>query len=158
MRTLCAVVLMVAAPVVAAAQAGPSAEETAILQADRAFDQAVADRNVERFLALIDETATFEGGGMPLHGRDAIRAGWTRYFEPDGPTLRWTPHTAHVLAAGRDVGVTTGSWVLTSRGPDGARTESRGEYLTVWRKGADGTWRVVFDTGSQEPARGGGDE
>jgi ketosteroid isomerase-like protein len=25
---------------------------------------------------------------------------------------------------------------------------ARGNYLTVWKKQADGTWKAVFDTGS----------
>ena len=30
--------------------------------------------------------------------------------------------------------------------------ERRGEYLTVWKKQRDGTWQVIFDTGSTLPA------
>ena len=29
--------------------------------------------------------------------------------------------------------------------------ERRGEYLTVWRKQRDGSWKVIFDTGSTLP-------
>ncbi len=151
MKILLAGVFAVITAAGLSAQASRTPEETAILAADTAFDQAVADRSVDRFLALIADDATFAGGGEPARGHDAIRAGWARYFEAGGPTLRWTPRTAHVLTAGRDVGVTTGSWVLRATDANGRPTEARGEYLTVWRKQADGAWRAVFDTGSQVP-------
>lgn len=128
-----------------------SDEAAALLAADTAFNQAVADRNLDRFLDLVAEDATFAGGGAPLHGRDAVRAGWARYFAPDGPTLSWAPETARVLEAGRDVGVTTGTWVLRTRNAAGQPAESRGDYLTVWRKHPDGAWRAVFDIGSAAP-------
>ncbi len=151
MRIVLAAIVAGALAAGLAAQGAPGAEEARILEADRAFNQAVADRNVARFLALVAADATFAGGAAPLRGRDAVRDGWSRYFEADGPTLRWTPLRAQVLV-GRDVGVTTGTWVLRSRGQDGRIDEARGEYLTVWRKEPDGVWRAVFDTGSAQPA------
>jgi ketosteroid isomerase-like protein len=144
-------VMVVLTGTIAAAQTARTLEESAIIAADTAFNQAVADRSVERFLALIADDATFAGGGAPLHGHDEIRAGWARYFAADGPTLTWAPRTAQVLAAGRDVGVTTGSWVLRATDANGRPTEARGDYLTVWRKDPDGAWRAVFDTGSNAP-------
>jgi ketosteroid isomerase-like protein len=30
----------------------------------------------------------------------------------------------------------------------GGQTTRRGQYLTVWRKQADGAWKVVYDSGS----------
>ena len=32
-------------------------------------------------------------------------------------------------------------------------TVTRGNYLTVWKKQADNTWLVVFDTGSTFPGK-----
>lgn len=76
--------------------------------------------------------------------------GWSDFFETNGPTLTWTPRRAQVIGAG-DVGVSSGSAVFRARGADGSVRERRSEYLTVWRKQPDGTWKVVFDTGSNLP-------
>jgi uncharacterized protein (TIGR02246 family) len=119
----------------------------AILEADRAFNDAVARRDLQAFLGSVAEDATFAGGGTPLHGREAIGRAWAPYFQPDGPRLTWTPVEAHVLAGG-GVGVTTGTFVLRATDASGTPSETSGEYLTVWRKQADGVWRAVFDTGS----------
>ena len=75
---------------------------------------------------------------------------WSDFFTPDGPTLTWTPIKGEVIGAG-DVGYTTGRSLFRQKSADGKVTERRGQYLTVWRKQADGSWKVVFDTGSTLP-------
>ena len=57
----------------------------AMMKADADFNQAVADRDLKRFLSFVGEPATFNGG-LPdeVHGRDAIAKDWARYFQADG--------------------------------------------------------------------------
>jgi ketosteroid isomerase-like protein len=123
----------------------------AIIRADEAFCQATIDRDINRFLALVAEDATF-GGGTPnqVRGRDAIGRAWAPYFKPGGPTLTWKPAKAEVLSGG-DVGYSTGVSEQRATGPDGAVRVSHGNYLTVWRKQPDGSWKAIFDTGSAVP-------
>jgi ketosteroid isomerase-like protein len=125
--------------------------EAAIIKADEAFCQATIDRDINHFLALVVEDATF-GGGTPsqVRGRDAISRAWAPYFKPDGPTLTWKPTKAEVLPGG-DVGYSTGFSEQRTKGADGAVRASRGSYLTVWRRQPDGSWKAVFDTGSAVP-------
>jgi ketosteroid isomerase-like protein len=120
----------------------------AIMKADADFNQAVADRDVKRFLSFVGEPATFNGG-LPdeVHGRDAIAKDWARYFQPTGARLTWKPTKAEVLGRG-DLGYSVGSWELRAVTGGGQAAVTRGDYLTVWRKQADGAWRVSFDTGS----------
>jgi ketosteroid isomerase-like protein len=124
-----------------------------IMQADADFAAAVASRNRERFLSFIADATTFNGGTPgEIHGRDAVLAEWSGFFEAGGPTLSWAPTRGAVIGAG-DVGYTTGRSVMKGKGPTGVITERLGEYLTVWRKQRDGSWKVVFDTGSTLPPR-----
>ncbi len=127
-------------------------ESAAIMKADADFAQSVAQRNRQRFQSFLADVTTF-GGGSPeeLRGREAVMQGWGDFFEKDGPTLSWTPASGEVIGAG-DLGFTTGTSLLKGRGPDGTMIERRGEYLTVWRKQKDGSWKVIFDTGSTLPA------
>lgn len=122
-----------------------------IVKADADFARSVADRNRERFLSLIAETAIFSGGtANELHGREAVMKDWARFFAPDGPTLSWAPTRGEVIGAG-DLGFTTGSSVFRAEGVDGKPTERHGQYVTVWKKQPDGTWKVIYDTGSTIP-------
>jgi len=134
------------------AQSGRYAADTAqILQMDAAFARAVSSRDRERFPSFIADATTFNGGtAAELRGREAVLKGWSEFFDPNGPTLSWTPTKGEVIGAG-DLGYTTGQSVFRSNGADGAVTERAGEYLTVWRKQRDGSWKVVFDTGSTLP-------
>lgn len=125
--------------------------EAAILAADRAFNQAVADGSRDRFAALIATDATFNGASPDeTRGRAAIVKSWEPFFAPGGPRLSWEPTSAHVLVGG-DVGVTIGSWLRRVPQRDGRTIEQRGQYLTTWRKQADGRWLVIADLGSAAP-------
>ena len=142
-------VLAVASMNMRAQRADPNAAAVAaIMKADADFNQAVANRDLKRFLSFVGEPATFNGGTPDeVHGRDALAKDWARYFQTNGPRLTWKPTKAEILGKG-DLGYTVGSWELRAE-PAGAQAAvTRGNYLSVWRKQADGAWRVVFDTGS----------
>ena len=148
------VVLAVVAMVSPGAQApSPNLQAAAdqIVKSDAAFAQSVADKNREKFLSFIAEATTFSGGtANELHGRDAVMKAWGDFFTPDGPTLSWTPTKGDVIGAG-DVGYTTGNSVFRQKDKSGKVTERRGQYVTIWKKQSDGSWKVVFDTGSNLP-------
>lgn len=129
------------------------AAEAAIMKADQAFCQATIDHNVDRFKSLVADEATF-GGGTPgqTRGLEAIVKAWTPFLQAGGPTLTWTPTHAEVLV-GADVGYTVGTWERRARAADGQTSIAHGEYMTVWLKQPDGSWKAVFDTGSEEPAK-----
>jgi ketosteroid isomerase-like protein len=119
--------------------------EAAMLTADRDFNQAAADRNMTRFLSFVADNAAFDSAEG--RGPDAVRRAWAPFFEPGGPTLRWTPARAEALV-GADVGYTIGTWERHAKDARGSDVVRRGQYLTVWRKQKDGAWRAEFDTGS----------
>lgn len=129
-----------------------AAEAAAIMKADTDFAASVAARDRTRFLSFIADVTTFNGGTAgETHGRDAVMKDWSDFFDPAGPTLSWTPTKAEVVGGG-DLGYSTGRSLLKGKDAKGATVERRAEYLTVWRKQKDGSWRVVFDTGSALPA------
>jgi len=145
------VILVLASPGARAQAPRPLAAADQIVKSDAAFAQSVADKNREKFLSFLADATTFNGGtSNELRGRDAVMKAWADFFAPDGPTLTWTPIKGEVIGAG-DVGYTTGRSVYRQKDATGKVTERRGQYLTVWRKQTDGSWKVVFDTGSTLP-------
>ena len=120
------------------------------MKADADFNQAVADRDLNRFLSFIGEPVTFNGGTPDeIHGRDAVAKEWAPFFQANGPRLTWKPTKAEILGHG-DLGYTVGSWERRAApvGQAPATAVTRGNYLTVWKKQPDGAWRIAFDTGS----------
>jgi len=123
--------------------------EAAMMKADRDFNQTAAARDMDRFLSLVSENASFDSADG--RGRDAVKKAWAPFFSPGGPTISWAPAKAEALVAG-DVGYTVGTWERHAKDPQGKEVVRRGQYLTVWRLEKDGIWRATFDTGSTAPS------
>lgn len=66
----------------------------------------------------------------------------------DGAPLEWAPETVGVAADG-DMGFTSGPWSTHAPGTDAL---VHGHFLTVWKRGTDGVWRVQVDGGVSHPA------
>ena len=120
-----------------AAMAGPEAEVRA---RELAFATTMAERNLEAFAEFISSEAVFFNGDAPLRGRDAIVAAWSAFFEGEQAPFSWQPELVVVLESG-DLAHSSGP-VITSDG------NTSGRFNSVWRREADGVWRVVFDKGS----------
>jgi ketosteroid isomerase-like protein len=63
--------------------------------------------------------------------------------------LSWQPIFAAISRAG-DLGYTTGPWQLKQDIKD-ARPAAFGNFMTVWRKQADGSWKFALDLGISNP-------
>jgi ketosteroid isomerase-like protein len=140
--------------VAAAAPAGGgdlAAARAALVEAERAFSRLSQREGVRAaFLAYLAEDAVLFRPG-PVPGREFIAA------RPSPPVeLTWWPVYVEVAASG-DLGYTTGPYVLRETG-SGQRGETQtGYYVTVWRRQADGAWKVVADLGATTPPPAGSD-
>jgi ketosteroid isomerase-like protein len=65
------------------------------------------------------------------------------------PWLSWYPAVADISSAG-DMGYTTGPWEFRPDIND-AQAVAFGNFLTVWKKQADGSWKFVIDLGISGP-------
>jgi ketosteroid isomerase-like protein len=105
-----------------------------------AFAKTMADRDLAGFLSFVADEAIFFNGNEPLRGRADIERAWAPFFEGPTAPFSWHPDLVQVLESG-DLALTSGP-VLD---PSGAQV---GRFNSIWRRGADGVWRVVFDKGS----------
>lgn len=64
-------------------------------------------------------------------------------------TLDWYPIYADV-AQSAEMGYTTGPYTLTNK--EQQKVVGQGYYFSVWKKQADGNWKVMADIGIQTPA------
>jgi ketosteroid isomerase-like protein len=58
--------------------------------------------------------------------------------------LTWKATRAEVSASG-DVGYTVGAYEMTMNDATGKPQVDKGKYVTIWKKGADGKWKVKED-------------
>jgi ketosteroid isomerase-like protein len=92
-----------------------------------------------------------------VQGREEIRTAMAEAFLP-GTRLDWEPEQAVASQSG-DLGYTIGRWqsiVVTEDGRDSVTAS--GNYVSIWRRDANGEWRVAADIGNTDEPLNGGSE
>jgi ketosteroid isomerase-like protein len=127
------------------AETGQSDREKALaslIGAERSFSGTSEQKGIrEAFLAFLAEKAIVFRPG-PVEGRPIYEK-----MDPANPTvLAWAPEIAEVSASG-ELGYTSGPYQVR---PDrGTEPTGFGHYVSIWKKQADGGWRVLLDIGVQ---------
>lgn len=123
-----------------------------ILQADRDFSKMASEKGIaEAFIYYADEKVIKPNSGQqPVVGKFALMQ-WYKNNPPDQQTLTWEPLKAE---ASGNLGYTFGGYTLVTKTPDGLRDTTRyGNYVSIWKRKKDGTWRYVLDTGNPTPGQ-----
>ncbi len=124
-----------------------NAELQKLLALDREWSQTTPGmtKSLDQFMSYYAPDATVYPPGAPAAtGAAAIRALLTPMVQAPGFALQFTPTKANMTASA-DLGYTAGSYAFTSNDPTGKPTVERGKYVEVWKKQADGVWKVLED-------------
>jgi ketosteroid isomerase-like protein len=128
-----------------------SADVAFLFDLEKKFERDTAAGGGPAFAKWFAEDAvTLSNGQAPVVGRAAIAAGTT--WSPSAYQLTWTPEGGRMSASG-DMGFTWGHYTGRAKDRDGNPVETTGRYMTVWKKQADGSWKVEMDASNQEPAK-----
>ena len=117
-----------------------------LIAADRGFSQSVERTGLGAWLAAFGPNGIMVSNGASHSGQDGIRREMLPLFADSLFTLTWDPNFSEVSEGG-DLGYTIGTYKMTASGADGLQN-FRGSYLTVWRRNAEGAWKVEADIGS----------
>ena len=133
-----------------------SSPECEVWKREMSFARAVADHDATAFAEHLDEHAAFAASRRePQRGRTVIAREWTDIVSGKEGVLEWYP--TRVTIAGRaDIAWSSGPSLFEDPTPGAAQRWHIGMYRSVWSRGADGVWRVLFDDGA--PARPATDE
>jgi ketosteroid isomerase-like protein len=114
-------------------------------EADGRYTAVMDAGDVGGIVSLYATDATrYPPDGEPAGGPEAIRAFAERVSAMAGFHLTASPVTMDV-ARGGDMGYTLNLLELTFAGPDGAPTAEHLRDFHIWRREADGAWRIVED-------------
>ncbi len=148
MRKVISIVLLLCA----ATFARTNSPRDEMMQADRDFQAATTEHGAAGWASFFakDGIVTLE---KPVIGPAAIQEAYKVFLSTPGLVFKWHPVKAEAFKSG-DKGYTVGRYEITMQGKDGKPHTRTGSYLTVWQKQKDGTWKVAFDIGAPDPARG----
>lgn len=147
MRKSCLVLLALAMVVTSGCvkKADLEAERAAILKADADWSAAIGTKDPNAFAAFVAADGTIMPPNSPaVGGSDAVVQWATETLAMPGFSVSWQATGAEVASSG-DLGYTIGTYDLQGQMPDGTPMTDRGKYATVWKKQADGTWKVAVD-------------
>jgi len=104
-----------------------------------AFAKTLADRDAKSFRAMIAPDVIWLADAT-LRGPDEVLTRWQKYFDAAEPPFSWSPEIVEVQAGGK---------LALSTGPVVDRQGKRiATYTSIWRREANGAWRIIFDRGS----------
>jgi uncharacterized protein (TIGR02246 family) len=132
------------------------ANEKAVKDLEAEWQNDAALKDPARFASYYAEDALALSPNTPLiAGKNKIQAGLTTLMAD--PNFALTFHSTRVEASQNgDMVYTIGAYSRTGSDPRSKQpVTDKGNYLTVWKKQADGNWKVVTDMDNSElPAAG----
>lgn len=128
----------------------PSERAPDLEKADLAFAADVQARGTDAWVEVFDAEGAMESEGTRVAGAEAIRAAMEPLLSDRSRRLQWAPLWSGLSPAG-DVGFTTGAWALRAHDAGAWSTRATGSYVTLWRRQPDGSWKVLFDAGEDDP-------
>ena len=124
----------------------------AMVQSERDFAKTSVEKGIrDSFIEFFAEDGiNFQPG--PTKTKEAFLS---RPAPAQKPTnvLNWEPIYADMASSG-DLGYTTGPYTNVDNGPD-KRPTRYGYYFSIWKRQADGTFKVAVDCGIQTPVPNG---
>jgi|HubBroStandDraft_6_1064221.scaffolds.fasta_scaffold06335_1 uncharacterized protein (TIGR02246 family) len=121
-----------------------AADEAAIRAADAQWSKTAAARDVDGTVSYYTDDASLLAPNAPIASdRQSIRAAWASLLTPD-TSLTWQASKIEVARSG-DLAYLVGVYQMTTKDAQGKPASDTGKFVEVWKKQADGKWKVVAD-------------
>jgi uncharacterized protein (TIGR02246 family) len=125
--------------------AADSKIEQAVRDQDAQWSKSAESRDVEKLLSFYADDAVV----LPAHAaiattKDSIRNIFRKLLSVPGVALGWKATKVTVAGSG-DLAYSTGAYEMTALDDSGKSSVDSGKYVAVWKKQADGNWKVAVD-------------
>jgi ketosteroid isomerase-like protein len=142
---LCLLLLLAISP---AAGQRRKTDLQSLVETERSFSRASEEKGIrESFSEFIADD------GILFRPTPVLGKKWMQEHplppSPTRPLLTWHPIVAGISRAG-DLGYTTGPWQRKNDIKD-TKPAAFGNFMTVWKRQADGNWKFVIDLGTTNP-------
>lgn len=131
-----------------------AADEAAIHAKVKAWSAAAQAKDAAKFVSVYADDAVVMMEAAPdIRGTAAIREGIAGMMQDPNFALAFEADKVVVARSG-DLAYETGTYSMTMSGPDKKPAPVKGHYVVVWRKQADGVWKVAIDAPISDPPSG----
>ena len=128
-----------------------AADEAAIRASIREWSAAAQAKDAAKFVSFYADDAVVMMAGAPdISGIAAIREGIGGMMQDPAFALSFAADNVVVARSG-DLAYETGAYSMSMTGPDNKPATEQGHYVVVWRKQADGAWKVAVDAPLSDP-------
>jgi ketosteroid isomerase-like protein len=118
----------------------------AVRAADDAWMKVFSAGDVNKSVAFCDQDGAILAPNAPTaQGHEAIAKLFSGFFALPNLKITWHADKAGVAKSG-ELGYTSGTYQMTFTDAAGKTIPDKGKYVTVWKKQADGSWKVLLDT------------
>ncbi len=126
------------------------ADVKAIRDVETAWNQSFASKDLDKMVSFFSGDASILYSHLPvITGVSAIKDAYKPYFADKNFSLSWVPDKAEVAKSG-DLGYTQGAYTMTVTDPKTKKVlTAKGKYVTIYRKQADGSWKVAADISNE---------
>jgi ketosteroid isomerase-like protein len=122
-----------------------AAERAALAAADARYGQILTSLDMDAWMSMYaPEAMLYPPNEATVTGPDNIRKFADDVKATPGFSITIAPGQVEV-AAGGDLGYTMGTYDMSFTGPDGQPMTDRGRDFHVWKKQADGSWKIIVD-------------
>jgi ketosteroid isomerase-like protein len=124
-----------------------------LMDVDRIFYKVSTQKGLGRaFIDFADDSVIIiRDNEFPIIGKVEL-AKYYLYHENDIKSLYWDPIRAESSNDGLQ-GYTFGRWEYQDADKKGKRVTKYGDYLTVWKRQKDGSWKYIYDGGGSTPGQ-----
>jgi uncharacterized protein (TIGR02246 family) len=121
-----------------------AADESAIRDLDVKWSSVAAAKDLEGTVSYYADDASLLPPNASIEtGKTAIHAAWAELLG-SVDSITWQPNKIEVSRSS-DMAYLIGAYQLKSKDANGRTVDDHGKYVEVWKKQADGNWKVVAD-------------
>ncbi len=123
-----------------------NASKEELIKTDKEFSEKSIKEGISAaFIAYSDnDVILMRDGQFPIMGKKDLEEYYSK-MKSSNAKLEWSPVKAEVSESG-ELGYTFGNWIYM------AKDTVYGNYITIWKKQKDGSWKFVLDGGNTTPA------
>src|ERR1035441_2833909 len=120
------------------------ADAQAIKDKEVAWSKDAASKDPAKWASYFADDASFMMPNEPiLHGASNAKAAVGPMMQDQNFAFSFQDDKVEVSG---DLAYTQGTYSMTMTDQEGIPATDKGKYLTVWKKQADGSWKVIEDT------------